>query len=192
MLARYQFSVTDEFGHVVPAAVVEVRRDAVGGPPVQLFSDRNGLDAIGNPIKADSDGFVFFHCDGGLYQITATSGAFTRVWRDVPIGLIAETDRTLQGPGVSFPLIFSSTTADADPGAGAIALNQVTQNTATVAYVDLADADLADITAMLESLDDVGALARIQRDRCRHVGEWLLQARGLDRQSERSQSVREQ
>jgi hypothetical protein len=91
-LARYQFTVTDAAGNVVPDATVTVRREIPGAPLVPLYSDRNGTSSLGNPILSDADGFVFFHCAGGAYQIIATKGAFSRTWRYVGIGLMAETD----------------------------------------------------------------------------------------------------
>jgi len=58
------------------------------------------------------------------------------------------------GTAASVPMNFSTATADADPGAGLIRLNQAVQNTATMAYIDLASATAADITAYLDALDD--------------------------------------
>jgi hypothetical protein len=76
------------------------------------------------------------------------------------VGLASEHDVSVVGPGgVTFPLVFSTTTVDADPGPGTIRLNQAIQNTATAAYIDLSDADLIDITGVLDSLDDVGSFA---------------------------------
>jgi len=90
--ARYQFTVTDGSGNAVPGASVEVRREVIGLPLVQLFSDRDGNVPIGNPILADADGFVAFHIQGGAFKITASSGGFERTWRYVPIGTLQEFD----------------------------------------------------------------------------------------------------
>lgn len=97
-LARYQFTVTDAAGNVVPNANVEVRREISGQPLAPLYSDRDGLVALGNPFAADADGFAYFHVTGGSYQIrvyTGASGAPTfeaPLWRYVGIGLNAEGD----------------------------------------------------------------------------------------------------
>jgi hypothetical protein len=91
-LARYQFTVVDTAGNVLPAASVEVRREVSGSPIAALYSDREGTTPIGNPFAADLDGFAAFHVAGGAYRITATSGSFSRVWRYVAIGTLAEQD----------------------------------------------------------------------------------------------------
>ena len=91
-LARYQFTVVDDAGNVLPAASVEVRREAAGAPIASIFSDRDGATPLGNPFVADGDGYAAFHAAGGAYRITATSGAFSRVWRYVGIGTLAEQD----------------------------------------------------------------------------------------------------
>lgn len=97
-MARHQFSVQDAAGNVVPGAHVEVRAEISGQPLAQLYGDRAGTSALGNPIDADADGFVYFYVAGGSYQIrvyTGPSGAPTfeaPLWRYVAIGLSAETD----------------------------------------------------------------------------------------------------
>lgn len=49
---------------------------------------------------------------------------------------------------------FSTTTADADPGAGVFQLNHATIASATAAFVDNVDADGSTVTAILDSWDD--------------------------------------
>lgn len=76
------------------------------------------------------------------------------VWK---VGTLASEVDGISGGGMTFPIIFSTTTADADPGAGILRLNNATQNAATFAYVDLSDANLTDISGLLASLDDWGS-----------------------------------
>mgnify|MGYP003648673181 CR=1 FL=1 len=58
-------------------------------------------------------------------------------------------------------MTWESTTSDADPGAGKIAWNHATIASATILYVDDADDASADITAYVQSWDDVtNAVAR--------------------------------
>lgn len=57
--------------------------------------------------------------------------------------------------GQSFSFQFSTTTADADPGAGLLRFNHATYSSVTQLFVDLADANATDITAWLDSFDDV-------------------------------------
>lgn len=91
-LARWQASIVDEEGNVVPNASVEVRRETVGSPVAILFSDREGLVSLGNPFPADSDGFAFFHVAGGAFKITVTAPGYQRIWRYVAVGTNAEGD----------------------------------------------------------------------------------------------------
>jgi hypothetical protein len=96
-MARYQFTVQDLAGNAVPLANVAVRAEIPGLPLVQLYSDRAGTVTIGNPINADAQGHVQFHCLGGSYQIRVWLGALD-VTRDyVMIGLAQESDTIVTG-----------------------------------------------------------------------------------------------
>lgn len=95
-MARYQFTVTDDQGNIVPDCQIEVRRETPGLPLVQLYSDRAGTSAIGNPVAAESDGYIAFHVSGGAFKIRAFKDGFERIWRYVGIGLAAETDLTAE------------------------------------------------------------------------------------------------
>lgn len=90
-LARWQATIVDDEGNVLPAATVTVRLEATGNL-ANLKSDRAGASGIANPLTADPDGYAAFHVVGGSYKITAALGAFTREWRYVAIGTGAETD----------------------------------------------------------------------------------------------------
>ncbi|MEW9838563.1 carboxypeptidase-like regulatory domain-containing protein, partial [Mesorhizobium marinum] len=70
-LARWQATIVDESGNVLPSATVTVRNELTGGLQ-PLFSDRAGASSKGNPFTADANGFAFFHALGGAYRITAT------------------------------------------------------------------------------------------------------------------------
>jgi hypothetical protein len=91
-LARWQATIVDEDGNILPGASVEVREEISGLPLAVLYSDRAGVVSIGNPFVADAEGFAAFHAIGGAYKITATSGAFSRIWRYVAVGTAAESD----------------------------------------------------------------------------------------------------
>jgi hypothetical protein len=84
-LNRWQRSIVDGAGNVLPDASVEVRREDTGVLQ-SLFSDLAGTTPIGNPFTADGDGFAAFHAADGLYKITATSGALSAIWRYVKLG----------------------------------------------------------------------------------------------------------
>src|SRR5262245_39334764 len=80
----WQRSIVDTAGNVLPSAGVSVT-DVVSGARVRPYSDE-GVTGIGNPITADSNGFVQFYCKAGVYEIIATKGANTRTWSDEAIG----------------------------------------------------------------------------------------------------------
>lgn len=94
--ARCNLVIQDEDGNIVDGASLEIVHELTGALP-QLYSDRNGT-TIGNPFTAADGADAGFHVVGGVYKITATLGAFSRVWRYVAVGLAAETDLTLITP----------------------------------------------------------------------------------------------
>ena len=73
-LGRWQATIVDEAGNVLPGARVTVRREMVGAPLAVLFADRDGLVPLGNPFPAGPDGFAAFHAAGGAFRIDAVSG----------------------------------------------------------------------------------------------------------------------
>lgn len=153
VLARHQFTVTDDEGNALPGATVTVRSELAGNPIAALYSNRAGNIAIGNPFTADADGFAAFHVLGGAYWIEVTSGAFSKSWRYVAIGLAAESDTLLSG----ITYAFSSATADADPGAGFIRFNNASLASVTTLYLDEIDAAGGTISGWLDSFDDGGS-----------------------------------
>lgn len=79
-----QFSITDAAGNVVPEASVEVRNSDTLSL-VGLWEQREGGDALGNPAQADEDGYFRAYCNPQRVNITATQGAFSRTWADIPV-----------------------------------------------------------------------------------------------------------
>jgi hypothetical protein len=152
VLARWQATITDEEGNVLPGATVTVQREATGNPLAVLYSDRAGTTPLGNPFAADGDGFAAFHTAGGPVRITATSGAFSRTWRYVGIGLAGERDYSDAG----LPFLFDNGVNDADPGTGNFRFNNSTPGLATFVYISDTDADGNDVSAWIETFDVVG------------------------------------
>lgn len=152
VLARWQGTIVDEAGNIVPGASVTVRSEGAGTPLANLFSDRSGLVAIGNPVTSDSEGAVAFHVVGGSYKITATKGSFTRTWRYVGVALGSEQDAV----PVGIRYLFDDGITDADPGAGNFRLNHATPASATQVFISLTDADGFDETTFLDGIDDGG------------------------------------
>lgn len=92
-LARWQATIVDDAGNVIPSPFVEVRRESAGASLAILYSDRDGANPLGNPFQvATADGFAFFHVIGGAYKVRVYSGAFEKIHRYVAIGTAGETD----------------------------------------------------------------------------------------------------
>lgn len=163
-LARWQRTITDEDGNVIPNASVEVRTEAAGNALVQLYDDRDGLvlkaSPTNNPFSADSDGFAFFHIIGGAYKITATDPVTgtVRIWRYVGVGTQSEQDRS--AAAIS-PTLFKYETAvaDADPTAGYFRFNNANPALATAIYVDNLNTGGGNVANWLNTFDDFGASA---------------------------------
>jgi hypothetical protein len=151
-LARWQRTIVDNAGNVLPEAQVTVRREVAGGPLAVLYADREGTTPAGNPLTADGNGFVAFHVAGGAFRIDVASGAFSQQLRYVPIGLQQESDAVL----LDISYLFSVETTDSDPGAGAFAFDNATLASVTKIYFSELDDVGADLTDWLTRLDDYG------------------------------------
>jgi len=90
--ARWQTTIVDNEGNIVPGAAVEVRREVPGLPLATVYADREGTVVLPQPIIADEEGYVAFHADGGAYRIKVVSENYESEWPYVPIGLGAESD----------------------------------------------------------------------------------------------------
>lgn len=86
MFNVWQAHIVDEQGNVLPNASVEVRRQS-DLALVSIYDDVDGVTPLSNPMTADSEGFAQFYVAAGIYRIVATSGAVTRTWSDVIIGI---------------------------------------------------------------------------------------------------------
>jgi hypothetical protein len=86
----WQTTVQDALGNVQPGATVEVR-NASDNTLATIYSDESGSPMV-NPTDTDGDGFVRFYTEGGFYNITAETDAFSvRTWEDVLIGTPSDT-----------------------------------------------------------------------------------------------------
>ena len=74
-------------------------------------------------------------------------------WNAAGDGL-ESTDKVPSG-GDSTKFTYSTTTTDSDPGSGYVRFNNSTLASATIAYIDDADAFANDVTAWVQSFDDV-------------------------------------
>jgi len=66
------------------------------------------------------------------------------------------------GTAFAIPYTFSTTTADSDPGAGILRLDNATQNTATTIRIDLLGADAATYTGLIDAFDDSSSVVKGQ------------------------------
>ncbi len=81
----FQTTITNAAGDVIPSASVEIKLE-VSGALAALYTDAAGTIPASNPVTCDVNGFVrVYLTDSILYRIKATSGAFEREWRHVPI-----------------------------------------------------------------------------------------------------------
>lgn len=86
-LYRWQATITDEFGNVMPGAQVTVRSEASGLLP-SLFADKAGTEPLGNPFTIDTEGngAAAFYVAAGFYEITATLGTLIAEAQDANVG----------------------------------------------------------------------------------------------------------
>jgi hypothetical protein len=90
MLNRWQKTVVDRQGNVVPWAALMIRKEA-DQMPATVYRDRDGTDPYpAGQVTADGNGFVFFYTAPGLYRITGQAPAID--WRDVGIGAPFDSD----------------------------------------------------------------------------------------------------
>ena len=66
------------------------------------------------------------------------------------------------GTAFAIPYTFSTTTTDADPGAGVMRLDSATQNAATTIRLDLVGADAATYTGLIDAFDDSSSVVKGQ------------------------------
>jgi hypothetical protein len=93
--------------------------------------------------------------DNGSNSASVTAGRTAIVYTDgtnvYSLNIFTSADQTYPG---ALSYTFSTTTTDADPGAGTLRLDNATQGSATGIYVDDLDATGADVTGWLLTWDD--------------------------------------
>ena len=84
----------------------------------------------------------------------------------------------LPAGGDSSQMTYSTTTTDSDPGTGVVRLNNTTLASATIAYIDDAEANGTDISAWIQSFDDVTGNAsnrgRIRISKANSLTVWAV------------------
>lgn len=138
---RFNITTTDEFGNVVPGASVEIRTET-GLALTTIFSDRDGLVPITNPVISDANGYAFCYAAIGYYQVKVTGAGREQTLRDVEVGQLSETGPAgPAGTSSGSPFRFdTSTTTGADPGSGDLRLNNATLASVTEIGISYATA----------------------------------------------------
>ena len=117
---------------------------------------------------------------------TITSAEFTEAAADralKSLGFDSSGDLTtiadfLPAGGDSAQFTYSTTTTDADPGSGFIRFNHATLSSATIAYVDDAEINGTDVSAWVQSFDDVSGndtnRGRIRMSKSNTLDTWAV------------------
>lgn len=130
-LARHSFTVQDSAGNLAGQVLLEVRSEEVGLPLAAIYSDRDGLEALDNPVLLSQDGSgISFHVAGGAYSIQVTTDEGVALRRYVAVGTAQEEDW---------------------PEFGALALGN---EAADVPFTPIGNLAATDVQAALEELDD--------------------------------------
>ena len=79
-----KYITSTDSGATVPSASVQVNI-ASSGLPASLFSDREGVTPITNPVAADANGRVVFYVAPDRFNMTATSGGFNVGYTDITV-----------------------------------------------------------------------------------------------------------
>lgn len=86
-LGRWQRTIVDLAGNVIPGAVITIRRES-DQQLVTVYGDKAGEHPYTptGQATADANGYVYFYVEPGLYRITSSNPAVD--WRDVEIGSV--------------------------------------------------------------------------------------------------------
>ena len=84
MLNRWQRTIVDLQGNVVPYAQIQVRVEQTQAAAI-VYADIAGNEPIPNGIvTADANGYAYFYAEAGLYRISSEEPTID--WRHVDIG----------------------------------------------------------------------------------------------------------
>src|SRR5690625_1355520 len=84
MLNRWQRTIVDLRGNVVPYAQLQILREQTQSAPT-IYRDKAGTEVIPNAIvTANQNGYAYFYAPADLYRIRSTQSSID--WRDVVLG----------------------------------------------------------------------------------------------------------
>src|SRR5690625_2259207 len=114
MLNRWQRTIVDLRGNVVPYAQLQVRVEATQASALN-DRDRGGTEAIPNGIvTANEQGYAYFYAPAGLYRITSAEPVID--WRDVDLGSAAAQQLAQQALDNAVPTYETLVDMQADTG----------------------------------------------------------------------------
>lgn len=127
MLNRWQRTVVDPAGNIVPGAILMVRRES-DQALVTVYKDREGTQAYPlGQVTANSMGYAYFYAPADLYRITSATPAID--WRDVDIGAAAAQQIAQQALDSAMPTYETLLDMQADTGQGVPTLGRVVNAT---------------------------------------------------------------
>lgn len=106
----------------------------------------------------------------------ATHNTEITTWQAEANALAASMNAVAAGGAMSIPYTFSTTTTDADPGAGILRLDNATQASATTIRADLAGSDATDYTGVLDTFNDSSSTitGQIRIVKATDITKWLM------------------
>lgn len=112
----------------------------------------------------------------------AFDAATAQLMTDLPIwagevnATAAAVNAIAAGGAYAIPYTFSTTTTDADPGAGTLRLSSATQNASTVIRIDLTGSDASTWTSVIDTFDDSTSTVKghILLQKLGDATKWLL------------------
>ncbi|HEY0845809.1 MAG TPA: hypothetical protein VGE12_10600 [Noviherbaspirillum sp.] len=112
------------------------------------------IGSLGTPPSTNDPANFATNADALLGTALPARVTEMNTWAEQANTLAASMNAVAAGTALSIPLTFSSTTTDADPGAGYLRLDNATQNMATTIRTDLIGSDGSDWTNVINLFDD--------------------------------------
>src|SRR5690625_2581314 len=114
MLNRWQRTIVDLRGNVVPYAQLQILREQTQSAPI-IYRDKAGTEAIPNAIvTANQNGYAYFYAPADLYRIRSTQPTID--WRDVDLGSAAAQQLAQQALDNAVPTYETLVDMQADTG----------------------------------------------------------------------------
>src|SRR5690625_5110290 len=114
MLNRWQRTIVDLRGNVVPYAQLQILREQTQSAPT-IYRDKAGTEVIPNAIvTANQNGYAYFYAPADLYRIRSTQPSIE--WRDVDLGSAAAQQLAQQALDNAVPTYETLVDMQADTG----------------------------------------------------------------------------